>query len=128
MLHRSFGAATFAEFWRHWNPVFGYALGRYVYSPLRRMMPASLALVVTFVACGALHDLVTMVVRGAPAFLFTPWFLLLGIGVLLGRAMRLNVSAWPWLGRAVVNFGYVLTCLLITLAVRHVIGPLWPVA
>src|SRR3546814_14946088 len=73
MFQRSLGASTFAGFWRHWNPVFGYALGRYVFAPLKRAVPSALALVATFVVCGAIHDLVIMAVRGAPAFLFTPW-------------------------------------------------------
>lgn len=120
MLLRAFGAPTFAGFWRHWNPVFGYALGRYVYTPLQRWLPRAPALVVTFGLCGALHDLVTMAVRGAPAVFFTPWFLLLGIGVLLGRAAHLDTSARPWWARAAVNLAYVGTCLAVTiLLVRH---------
>lgn len=121
MLHRSFGAPTFAGFWRHWNPIFGYALGRYVYSPLRRFIPAALALVLTFVFCGALHDLVTMAVRGAPAFLFTPWFLLLGIGVLLGRVAGLDLAGRSWGVRAAVNAAYVLACLAVTLIIRQLV-------
>ena len=119
MLHRSLGAPTFAGFWRHWNPIFGYALGRYIYSPLKRAVPSSLALVATFVVCGAIHDLVTMALRGAPAFLFTPWFFLLGIGVLLGRVAGLDLSGQPWLARALVNLVYLSACLAITLAARH---------
>ncbi len=36
---RSLGAGWFAGFWRHWNLVWGYALGSYVYAPLRRFVP-----------------------------------------------------------------------------------------
>jgi D-alanyl-lipoteichoic acid acyltransferase DltB (MBOAT superfamily) len=122
MLHRSFGAPTFAGFWRHWNPIFGYALGRYIYSPLRRAVPPALALVTTFVFCGAIHDLVTMVVRGSPALLFTPWFFFLGTGVLLGRAVGLDSSGWPWVARATVNLTYISACLAITLAIGHFIA------
>lgn len=119
MLYRSFGAATFAGFWRHWNPIFGYALGRYIYGPLKRAIHPALALLVTFVFCGAIHDAVTVVVRGAPAFLFTPWFFLLGIGVVLGRVVGMDVSAWPWLARAAVHLVYLSVCLGITLAAIH---------
>src|SRR3546814_317806 len=119
MFQRSLGASTFAGFWRHWNPVFGYALGRYVFAPLKLAVPSALALVATFVVCGAIHDLVAMAVRGAPAFLFTPWFFFLGIGVLLGRAAGLNFSGRPWLARAAVNVAYVSACLAITLAIGH---------
>ncbi len=122
MFHRSFGAPTFAGFWRHWNPVFSYALGRYIYLPLRHFVPAALALIVTFLVCGAIHDLVTMAVRGAPAFLFTPWFFLLGIGVLIGRATGLDLSGRPWVVKATVNLVYVLTCLATTLAIGRFVS------
>jgi D-alanyl-lipoteichoic acid acyltransferase DltB (MBOAT superfamily) len=117
MLHRSLGAPTFAGFWRHWNPVFGYALGRYVFVPLKLLVPSELALVTTFVVCGAIHDLVTMAVRGSPAFFFTPWFFFLGVGVLLGHVSGLDLSGRPWVVRAAANLTYVSACLGITIAI-----------
>src|SRR3546814_12789318 len=106
MFQRSLGASTFAGFWRQWNPVFGYALGRYVFAPLKRAVPSALALVETFVVCGAIHDLVIMAVRGAPAFLFTPWFFFLGVGVLLVRASGMDLSGRPWQASAAVTLAY----------------------
>lgn len=119
MFHRSLGASSFAGFWRHWNPVFGYTLGRYVFAPLKLAMPSSLALVATFVVCGAVHDLVTMAVRGSPAFLFTPWFFFLGVGVVLGQALGLDLSHRSWPVRAAANLAYVSACLAITFATGH---------
>lgn len=63
MLRRSFGASSFAGFWQYWNPIWGYGLGKYVYSPLQRVLPMAIALITTFVISGALHDLVTMALR-----------------------------------------------------------------
>ena len=122
MLHRSLGASSFAGFWRYWNPVFGYYLGRYVFSPLRRVLPRTPALVLTFVACGALHDLVTMAVRGSVAFLFTPWFFLLGLGVLLGHSVGMDTSNRPWAVRAGINLTYIVACLAMTISVRQALG------
>lgn len=119
MLERSLGAGTFAGFWRHWNPVFGYYLGRYIDSPLRRVLPRSAALIVTFVACGALHDLVTMSIRGSMTFLFTPWFFLLGSGVVIGRWAGWNFTSRPWGVRAGVNVLYVSICLALTVLARR---------
>ncbi len=114
MLARSLGAATFAGFWRHWNPVFGYALGKYVFNPLKQALPSWLALLSTFVLCGALHDLVTMAVRGGPAFFFIPWFFFMGAGVLLGNAVGLSFAGQPWGVRAAANVAYVSGCLGLT--------------
>ena len=49
MLVRSLGAGTFAKFWQYWNPIWGYALGRYVYKPLNRILPSSVSLILTLV-------------------------------------------------------------------------------
>src|SRR6266536_1405094 len=55
---KPFAARSFAEFWRLWNPVYGYFLYRFSYRPLARVLPRPLAMLITFVACGfVLHDL-----------------------------------------------------------------------
>lgn len=119
MLQRSFGAPSFAAFWQYWNPIWGYGLGKFIYAPLRRRLPAASAFVTTFVISGAIHDLVTVAVRGAFAFLFTPWFFLLALGALLGRAVHLDLSGHPWLLRASVNLGYLLICLALVLLAKQ---------
>ena len=119
MLHRSFGASSFAGFWQYWNPIWGYGLGKYIYSPLQRVLPAWIALLLTFVVSGGIHDLVTMALRGSAAFLFTPWFFLLGVGVVLGRAVGMDLSSRPWLVRASVNLTYLAACLAVTLIAKQ---------
>ncbi len=118
MLTRSLGARSFAVFWQYWNPIFGYALGRYIFAPLKRFTPAAIALILTFVVCGALHDLVTTAVRGSWAFLFTPWFFFLGVGVVAGRYLKLDYARFPWAIRALVNVIYLAVCLGLALAAR----------
>lgn len=119
MLHRSLGAGSFAGFWQYWNPIWGYGLGKYVYAPLRRVLPPWIALILTFVVSGGIHDLATMAIRGSGAFLFTPWFFLLGIGVVLGRAVGMDLSSRPWLVRAGVNLTYIAVCLAVTLIAKQ---------
>lgn len=115
MLYRSLGAGSFAEFWQYWNPIWGYALGRYVYAPLRRILPAAFALILTFAVSGGIHDAVIMLVRGSVAFLFVPWFVLMSLFVVAGQALRVDYSQLPWAGRLMVNLAYTLGCLLVVL-------------
>ena len=52
------GAPSFRAFWTYWNPVYGYLLLYFVYRPLRRYLPRSIATFLTFVVSGLLlHDL-----------------------------------------------------------------------
>jgi hypothetical protein len=119
MLIRSFGAGTFARFWQYWNPIWGYALGRYIYAPLNRFLPASVSLILTFTISGGIHDVATMLVRRAPAFLFTPWFFLMGVVVVFGRLLKLDYSAHPFFIRVAINFSLVVACLMLTLGLQH---------
>ena len=119
MLGRSLGAGTFAKFWQYWNPIWGYALARYIYQPLNRFLPAALALILTFTISGAIHDLATMLVRGAPAFFFTPWFSLMGAVIVFGRLLKLDYSSRPFLIRVIINLSLVAVCALLTLWLQY---------
>ena len=121
MLGRSLGAGTFAKFWQYWNPIWGYALARYIYQPLNRFLPAALALILTFTISGAIHDLATMLVRSAPAFFFTPWFSLMGAVVVFGRLLKLDYSSRPFLIRVIINLTFIIGCLIILISLRSFI-------
>ena len=121
MLVRSLGAGTFAGFWQYWNPIWGYALGRYIYAPLNRFLPTAIALIVTFTISGAVHDLATTLVRRAPAFLFTPWFCLMGIVVVFGRLMKLDYSNRVFQIRAAINITFIIICLAITIGAKYLL-------
>jgi hypothetical protein len=108
MVYRSFGAESFAVFWKYWNPIWGYYLGRYVYSPIKKVVPTSLAVIGTFVVSGAIQDVVISAVTGSIYVLFTPWFLLLGIG----SQIPINVARRSWWHRATVNLSYVVVCFI----------------
>ena len=120
MLHRAFGARSFANFWQHWNPIFGYYLGSRVFVSLKRLLPPWAALILTFVVTGIIHDVVTMAVRRDIAFLFTPWFLVMGSGVVLSNVAGMDIGARPWALRAVTNTAY----LVISLALALIIFPI----
>lgn len=110
MLQRSLGASSFAGFWQYWNPIWGYALARYVYAPLRKVLPAGLAVFLTFVACGVVHDLIAGALLNTRSVVCTLMFCLLGVGVVIGSAMKMDLSGKPWWLRASVNLTYVGVC------------------
>lgn len=117
MLHRSLSATSFAAFWQYWNPIWGYGLGKYVYAPAPVLQPAA-AFILTFIVSGILHDLATMALSRAFAFLFTPWFFLLGVVAALGRAFGMDLGQRPFWQRASVNLAYLITCLILTLVAK----------
>ena len=120
MLRRSFGARSFAEFWQYWNPIFGYGLGKYVYAPLKLVLPSRLALVLTFVVTGVIHDVATMAVRRDVAFLFIPWFFFLGAGVVLGQFAKMNLAQHSWAIRALTHTVYLCACLALAILVFNI--------
>ena len=122
MLYRSFGAGTFAGFWQYWNPIWGYGLGRFVYAPLQRSLPSWLALILTFAVSGGLHDLVIMALRRSAAFIFTPWFFLLGIGVVVGTILGIDFSSQTWGTRAGINLTYLVACFGLMLLAKQILG------
>ncbi len=88
-----------------------------MFVPLKRVAPPYVALVLTFIVTGVIHDLVTMAARRDLAFLFTPWFLFLGIGVVLSKATDMDIGSWPWVLRAATHTAYLGVCLLLAFLV-----------
>jgi hypothetical protein len=99
------GAPTFAGFWRYWNPVYGYALLRFVYAPLRRWLPHPAASWLTFVACGlGLHDLVGWALaRHVRAPEMTLLVAVFGAQAVAGEALGLTLAGRPFVARAAAN-------------------------
>ena len=106
MFALSFGANSFADFWRYWNPVYHYFLGYWIYRPLSAVVPRPIAILISFAFCGFfLHDLPLLAFTHMP--LITVWFLFLGAGVIVGQALHMDLSAQPRSLRVVVNLVYI---------------------
>ncbi len=118
MLLRSLGAPSFSIFWQYWNPIFGYALGKYIYQPLKAVFPDWLCLLVTFVVCGMFHDMFATVFAGKLVYVCSVWFFFMGLGVVVSRILRMDLSQSYWVTRAVANSMYVAACLTIAHNVR----------
>ena len=118
MMFRSLGAGKFSKFWVYWNPIWNYYLGNYIFKPLKIIFPPALSLILTFAFCGFLHDLVIMLLRWNFELLLTPWFLLMGLCVLLGNYYKIDYSKFTWIIRASINILIISICLFIAYQVR----------
>jgi len=113
-LQRSLGAKNFSAFWNFWNPIFGYYLGTKIFKPLKRELPAGFAVVLTFVFCGLVHDLVTTLIRGKLSLFFSVWFLLMGTAVTISKFLNYDLSNKKWIFRALMNLTIIGVCLFLT--------------
>ena len=125
MLRRSLGASSIAGFWRHWNPIWSYGLGRFVLSPARRILPMSFALILTFGVSGFLHDAVIMLLRWELALLFTPWFLVLGLGVVVTERFQWRFADLPPWQRASIILAYAFASLAVSLVATQALERWW---
>jgi hypothetical protein len=106
MFSLSFGARSFSDFWRYWNPVYHYFLSYWVYRPIRRVLPRSVAVLLSFAFCGFFfHDLFLLPFTRMP--LITIWFTLLGAGVIAGEILKMDLSELPLFFRVLVNSTYI---------------------
>jgi hypothetical protein len=120
MLKRSLGASSFYLFWHYWNPIWGYYLSRKVMKPLSQLLPRWIAIIMTFAVSGALHDLAITLVKWKFTFFFTPWFVLMSIGVLVTKKFAISYQEYHWLIRTSINIALIAICFIFTLFLeRH---------
>ncbi|MGJ1303532.1 acyltransferase [Vaginella massiliensis] len=120
-LQRSLGAKNFSAFWNFWNPIFGYYLGTKVFKPLKRIFPIAISLILTFIFCGMVHDLVTTLLRGKLSLLFSVWFFFMGIAVVVTKYINYDLSRKKWLYRATMNIVIIGFCLLLTILLNAIL-------
>src|SRR5690606_1506022 len=104
-----------------WNPIFGYYLGTKVFKPLKTAFPIAFALILTFVFCGLVHDLVTTLFRGKLSLFFSVWFFLMGVSVAITKYIDYDFSKKQWIVRAVTNILIVSFCMLVTILLNKVL-------
>ncbi|MGS2721501.1 acyltransferase [Paraglaciecola aestuariivivens] len=111
MLLRAFGAKSFPIFWHYWNPIWSYYLSRNVMRPLGTFLPLPVAIFMTFVVSGALHDLAVTLVKWELLVFFTPWFALMGLIVIISSKFGLSYPGFTWPIRALINSFFILSTL-----------------
>lgn len=113
-LQRSLGANNFSAFWNFWNPIFGYYLGTKIFRPLKKIFSAGLSVILTFIFCGLIHDVVTTLIRGNVSLFFSVWFLLMGTVVVVSKYLDYDLSNHKWIFRAFVNLSIIAACFFLT--------------
>ena len=118
MMIRSLGAGMFSKFWNYWNPIWCCYLGKFVFKPLKYYLPTSISIILTFCICGLLHDFVIMLYRWELTLLFTPWFLIMGLWVVISDFVKLDYSKTLWINRAIINITSIGISFIIAYQVR----------
>jgi hypothetical protein len=99
-MHNFLGACTPAEFWRRYNRLVGQQLECDVYRPMRRRLPAPVAIMIVFAISGIVHEYVFGVATGGPWGWQMAFFLVQGVGV--AATARLDPTGWRrWVAWAV---------------------------
>ena len=114
-LYRSLGAKNFSTFWKYWNPIFGYYLGKFIFKPLKKIFPVAIALLLTFIFCGLVHDSITTIFRGKVSLFFSIWFLFMGLAVLITKSIKHDFAKQIWFIRACINLSIISVCLVLTI-------------
>src|SRR5690554_4774389 len=88
MFVKPFFSSSLKDFWKYWNPTWGYYLLFYGYKPLKNIFPAWLALMMTFFISGLVHDLIYILpmMLQEVRFVFpliTVWFVIIAVGILV---------------------------------------------
>ena len=120
-LKKSLGTKNFSTFWNYWNPIFSYYLGTKIFKPLKKVFPIGISLVLTFVFCGLIHDVVTTLVRGKISLFFTVWFFIMGFMVVISKQLNYDISNQKWILRAFLNLSIIGACLFLTNALNRLL-------
>lgn len=112
---------SFRDFWRVWNPAYGYVLHR-LYVVLGGKRRPALASLTVFAACGfLLHDLPVWTVTGRAGVATTSAFVVYWLFVVTERSR--SARAKP--ARVAANVGRVLLGLVVGGIINRLVGARW---
>lgn len=119
MFLKPFVSSSFKSFWKYWNPTWGYFLLFYCYKPLKKNLPAWVALIITFLISGLLHDIIYIIpmMLKEVEFVFpfiTVWFFIISIGILLTEFLQINFNKINVIFRPIFHLGYLIVTFILT--------------
>jgi Membrane bound O-acyl transferase family len=110
LMNQPVWSISLTDFWSHrWNTAFRQLSHQFIFRPLARRTSPRIALLLTFVASGAVHDLVISVPAGAGFGLPTAYFLLQALGVQFERTRMGKAMLRP--GIAARSFAFAVIAL-----------------
>lgn len=116
-LKNAFGAESNAAFWKFWNPVWGYYLAKYVYLPLKRLVPDSLAALLTFTASGAFHDVAIGVLGFGWQSFLSLWFFVMGLFFVASKRLNIGYGHLGFPARVFINVASLGLCFFVALII-----------
>ena len=118
-LKNSFGAESNGDFWKHWNPIWGFYLSKFIYLPLKNIFPQSIAVLATFAVSGSLHDLAIGIVGQGWQNFFTIWFLIMGLFLNASKLLGINYSKFRFTVRVIINTSSIVFCFILTTILKN---------
>lgn len=128
MFLKPFVSSSLRLFWNYWNPGYGYFLLFYCYKPIRSITPHWLSLIITFLICGLLHDLIyllPMIMMNGGGFVFpfvTVWFLIISMGILISDFFQIDFRKTNKSIRPVFHIAYLVGTFCLTRYIDLLIG------
>ncbi|RXV59370.1 hypothetical protein DWB64_16025 [Fusibacter sp. A1] len=92
MLNKCFKQKNFINFWKYWNPIYGYILGYYVRKPLRKIFPQKIARSLTLVINGMFHDIVVSLIIGRIFFSVTLLFIIYSLILVIEENFNIEMN------------------------------------
>ncbi len=127
MFFKPFMASSFRSFWKYWNPSWGYYLLFYCYKPMRIIFPYWVALIISFLICGLIHDMIYIlpIMFNKVEFVFpfiTVWFMIISFGIVLTEYFEINFNKTKMMFRPVFHLGFLVGTFILTRFIDLSIG------
>lgn len=128
MFIKPFFSSSLRSFWKYWNPGFGFYLLYYCYKPMRNILPHWISMILTFLICGLLHDMIYIIpllFMNPGGFIFpfiSVWFLLISIGILIVELFRIDFRKINKQARPIFHFAYLIGTFWLTRYFDRLIG------
>lgn len=126
LIWKPFTAKSLREFWWYWNPGYGYFLLYYCYRPLRKQLAEKLAIFLTFLLSGLLHDALYVAViwlrdGSIPLPFVSCWFAAISTGAMMADSAGIRFDKISKRATAVIHLVFLSTTFYLIVAIQRVL-------